>query len=105
MKPEELLKKAVLNLGKKSPFYYYVLLGMKIVPSKSIRNLKISFSTTGDVMLLYNPEALEKKHVRMVEALLLHEVMHVIFQHFRIKPKDERDRNAERDRKSSTRRV
>lgn len=92
MKPEELLKKAVLNLGKKSPFYYYVLLGMKIVPSKSIRNLKISFSTTGDVMLLYNPEALEKKHVRMVEALLLHEVMHVIFQHFRIKPKDERDR-------------
>ncbi|PLV56008.1 VWA-like domain-containing protein [Thermotoga sp. SG1] len=92
MKPEELLKKAVLNLGKKSPFYYYVLLGMKIVPSKSIRNLKISFSTTGDVMLLYNPEVLEKKHVRMVEALLLHEVMHVIFQHFRIKPKDERDR-------------
>ncbi|AAD36010.1 hypothetical protein THMA_0951 [Thermotoga maritima MSB8] len=92
MKGEETLKKALLNIGKESPFYYYVLLGVKLVPSKNTRNLKLSFSTTGDVMLLYNPEAIGKKPLRMVQALLIHEVMHIVLQHFRIKPKDERDR-------------
>jgi predicted metal-dependent peptidase len=92
MKGEKILRKALLNIGKESPFYYYVLLGVKLVPSKNTRNLKLSFSTTGDVMLLYNPEAIERKPLRMLQALLIHEVMHIVLQHFRIKPKDERDR-------------
>ncbi|PLV59733.1 VWA-like domain-containing protein [Thermotoga sp. KOL6] len=92
MNTEEIIRRALLNIGKKSPFYYYVLLGMKIIPSDSIKNLKISFSSTGDVMLLFNPKSFEEKPLRMVEALLLHEVMHIVLQHFRIKPKNERDR-------------
>jgi len=86
------IEKALLSLGKKSPFYYYLLLGIKMVPSKSVRNLKLAFSREGDVILYYNEENVAKKPERMVEALLLHEVMHLVLQHFLLRPKDERDK-------------
>ncbi len=86
------LQDAILSIGKKSPFYHYILMGMKFIPDKKIRNLKLSFSKEGDLVLYYNEEKLEKKDIRMIEALLIHEIMHIINQHFLIRPKDNRDK-------------
>ena len=70
------LQDAILSIGKKSPFYHYILMGMKFIPDKKIRNLKLSFSKEGDLVLYYNEEKLEKKDIRMIEALLIHEIIH-----------------------------
>ncbi len=85
------LEDALLSLGRESPFYLYVLLGMKRVSTDTVRTLSMGFSRNGDIILFYNPK-IEQKDTRMIKALLKHEVLHIINQHFLIKPKDERDR-------------
>ena len=85
------MEKALLELGRESPFYLYMLLGMKMVETESVRTVSLSFSKNGDIVLLYNPK-IEKRGIRFVKALLKHEVMHLINQHFLIKPKDSRDK-------------
>ena len=85
------MEKALLELGRESPFYLYMLLGMKMVETDSVRTVSLSFSKNGDIVLLYNPK-IEKRGIRFVKALLKHEVMHLINQHFLIKPKDSRDK-------------
>ncbi len=88
----KILERALLDLGKRSPFYLYILMGMRRVETESVRNLALGFSKNGDVVLFYNPLNLSKKDPRMIQALLIHEIMHLINQHFLIKPKDERDK-------------
>lgn len=85
------LEKALIELGKDSPFYLYILLGMKRVKTETVRTLSLGFSRRGDIILFYNPK-IENKDIRFIKALLKHEAMHLINQHFLIKPKDERDR-------------
>ncbi len=85
------LEKALIELGKDSPFYLYVLLGMKRIVSGSVRTMAIGFSKNGDVLLFINPK-IENKDVRFIKALLKHQVLHLINQHFLIKPKDKRDK-------------
>ncbi len=86
-----MIEEALVELGRESPFYLYVLLGMKRVETDSVRTVSLGFSKKGDVILLYNPRIF-KRGKRFVKALLKHEVMHLINQHFLIKPKDERDK-------------
>jgi len=85
------LERALLLLGKESPFYLYILLGMKRIKSDVTRTLSLGFSKNGDVLLFYNPK-IEQKGIRFIKALLKHEVMHLINLHFLIKPKDNRDK-------------
>ena len=86
------LEDALLDLGRMSPFYLYMLLGMKTVETDTVKNLAVGFSREGDVVLFCNPRSLERKHPAMIRALLMHEVMHLINQHFLIRPRDSRDK-------------
>ena len=85
------IDEAIVALGKESPFYLYMLIGMKRIETDSVRTVSLGFSKNGDILLFYNPK-IEEKDPRFVKALLKHEVMHLINQHFLIKPKDSRDK-------------
>jgi predicted metal-dependent peptidase len=85
------LEKALIELGKDSPFYLYILLGMRRVETDTVRTVSLGFNRNGDVILFYNPK-IGQKGVRFIKALLKHEVMHLINQHFLIRPKDNRDK-------------
>lgn len=86
------IEKIILNLGKRSPFYLYLLLNISRVPSKEVRNIELSFQRSSKITLYYNPEWINSKHPEFVEGLILHHLMHLINLHFLIKPKDNRDR-------------
>ncbi|HOJ88662.1 MAG TPA: VWA-like domain-containing protein [Pseudothermotoga sp.] len=86
------IEKIILNLGKRSPFYLYLLLNISRVPSKEVRNIELSFQKGSKITLYYNPEWINSKHPEFVEGLILHHLMHLINLHFLIKPKDNRDR-------------
>ncbi len=85
------LERALIELGKESPFYLYILIGMKRIKMDSVRTISLGFSRNGDILLFYNPK-MENKDMRFIKALLKHEVMHLINLHFLIKPKDRRDK-------------
>lgn len=85
------LEKIILNLGKKSPFYLYLLLGVSRIPSKDVKTIDLSFSRFKTV-LYYNPDWVFKTSSDFVEGMIMHLIMHLINLHFLIKPKDSRDR-------------
>lgn len=86
-----IIKKAYQNLIKKSPFYAYLLLGIILKEDKNVRTISIKFTKNGEIVFLYNPR-INRKPIWFVEALILHELMHIINQHFRIKPKNQREK-------------
>ncbi|QTA38914.1 hypothetical protein JYK00_04740 [Thermosipho ferrireducens] len=86
------MDKALNEIKKESPFYTYLLLGIQFQENYSIRNLAIKFARTGDIVLLYNPSSVKKKPLWFLKALILHEIMHIINQHFRIKPKNAKEK-------------
>ena len=86
-----IIEKAYQNLIKKSPFYAYLLLGIILKEDKNVRTISIKFTKNGEIVFLYNPR-INRKPIWFVEALILHELMHIINQHFRIKPKNQREK-------------
>lgn len=86
------IEKIILNLGRRSPFYLYLLLNISRVPSKEAKNIELSFTSNSRITLYYNPDWVSNKHPEFIEGLILHHLMHLINLHFLIKPKDNRDR-------------
>ncbi|MEJ5228716.1 MAG: hypothetical protein WHT65_01825, partial [Pseudothermotoga sp.] len=81
-----------LDLGRRSPFYLYLLLNISRVPSRDVRNIELSFSQDLRTVLYYNPEWVLSKDPDFVQAMLIHQLMHLINLHFLIKPKNNADR-------------
>lgn len=86
------MEKIISNLGRRSPFYLYLLLNISRVPSKEVRTIELSFSKQSRPVLHYNPDWISNKDPDFVEGMILHHLMHLINLHFLIKPKDSRDR-------------
>ncbi|MBO8161463.1 MAG: hypothetical protein H0Z24_07480 [Thermosipho sp. (in: Bacteria)] len=86
-----MIKKAIEILSKESPFYAYLLLGIQLKEDSNIRNISLKFTKNGDIVFLYNKKV-NKKPIWFLKALILHELMHIINQHFRIKPKNNREK-------------
>ncbi|ODN31167.1 DUF2201 family putative metallopeptidase [Fervidobacterium thailandense] len=91
MNSQEKLRYVVNSLIRKNPFYGYLLLGTSYREAQ-VRNVTLTLSKSGDFVLLYNPVAVAAKSEELLEALVLHELMHYINRHYLIKPKDERDK-------------
>lgn len=85
------MEKIILDLGKRSPFYLYLLLNISRVPSKEVKNMQLSMDNS-KITLYYNPDWVCGKHPEFVQAMILHHLMHLINLHFLIKPKNDRDR-------------
>lgn len=85
------IEKAFQNLMKKSPFYAYLLLGVVLKEDNNVKTMSIKFTKNGEILFLYNKK-INKKPIWFVESLILHELMHIINQHFRIKPKNNREK-------------
>lgn len=81
-----------LDLGRRSPFYLYLLLNISRVPSRDVRNVELSFSQDSRTVLYYNPDWVTSKDPDFVQAMLVHQLMHLINLHFLIKPKNNADR-------------
>lgn len=76
---------------KKNPFYGYLLMGT-FFKEAQVRNLALTVSRNGDFVILYNPVSVAAKAEELLEALLLHELMHYVNRHYLVRPKDERDK-------------
>ncbi|OOC44917.1 VWA-like domain-containing protein [Thermosipho sp. 1074] len=85
------INRAFENIVKKSPFYAYLLLGISFQKDENVKNISIKFTKNGEIVFLYNP-SVNKKPIWFVEAIILHELMHIINQHFRIKPRNKREK-------------
>ncbi|ONN27554.1 hypothetical protein XJ44_03255 [Thermosipho affectus] len=85
------INRAFENIVKKSPFYAYLLLGISFRKDENVKNISIKFTKNGEIVFLYNP-SVNKKPIWFVEAIILHELMHIINQHFRIKPRNKREK-------------
>ncbi len=84
MRNEELMEKAVFELGKDSPFYNFLLLFIDRIPSPSVRTMKLRVSSRGRFQLLYNPDTLRNKPLTFSKALLKHECLHIVNGHILI---------------------
>ncbi len=82
---------ALENLIKKNAFYAYILMGCKFKEA-NVKNLALTMTRSGDLLFLYNPVSLYIRSISIIEALILHELMHVINKHYLIKAKDKRDK-------------
>ena len=81
---EELMERAVFELGKDSPFYNFLLLFIDRIPSVAVRTLKLRVSSRGRFQLLYNPDTLRNKPLAFTKALLKHECLHIVNGHILI---------------------
>ena len=86
-----MIEKALEILTKENPFYAYLLLGIQLKKDNNIRNISLKFTKNGDIFFFYN-EKINKKPIWFLKSLILHELMHIINQHFRIKPKNNREK-------------
>jgi len=91
LNPYEKLRRVVDALIKKNPFYGYLLMGASFREAQ-VKNVALALSRNGDFVIFYNPVSVATKVEEMLEALVLHELMHYVNRHYLIKPKDERDK-------------
>lgn len=88
----DIVEEAVIELGRRSPFYNYLFLFIERVRSSTVRTFKLRVSSRGNLQLLYNPEVLRDKPLELVVALLEHEALHIVNGHILIPVKEKRDR-------------
>jgi len=87
----EKMENALNSLINLNPFYAYILMGSQFKEA-GVKNVSLTISRNGDFVFLYNPVSIAAKHVKMVEGLILHELMHFINKHYLIRAKDKRDK-------------
>jgi len=78
--------KVIVELGKESPFYTYILMYCDLIESSRVRTFKLRVSSRGRIQLLYNPQMVKNKPLWFVKGLLKHEIMHIVNKHILIKP-------------------
>jgi predicted metal-dependent peptidase len=81
---EELMERAVFELGKDSPFYNFLLLFIDRIPSSVTRTVRLRVTSRGRFQLLYNPDVLGNKPLAFTKALLKHECLHIVNGHILI---------------------
>ena len=77
MNPSEKILKAKIKLQKKSPFFAYLVMNLKIVEKKEVGSMGVD--NKGNCY--YNPSFVEGLTNEEVEGVLCHEVMHIVLEH------------------------
>ncbi len=87
----EKLNKIISKIIRTSPFYAYFLMDSRLEKSP-VKGLKITITPKGDLCFLYNPVFVATKNEKILEGLILHELLHLINRHYLIKNKDKKEK-------------
>ncbi|HOO74480.1 MAG: hypothetical protein H7A31_04545 [Thermotogae bacterium] len=85
-----IMEDAWIDLSKENYFFNYFRLFCEMIPSETVKTIKSTFTSKGQIRIIYNDKVLSLKGVRFTKALLKHQIYHIVFGHPFIKLKDKR---------------
>lgn len=93
--PEEKIKKAKISLQQDQPFFAYLLSTLDIEADPDVGTIGVNTKTKRNIF--YNPDYIKETSLKQTQGLLIHEIGHIIFNHYHRQDQDPKISNIAQD--------